>query len=198
MAKRKPTAKAPSPARRVPGSLSDRHARFVAEYLIDQNATAAYKRAGYGAKGASADSAAARLLRNVQIQSEIVARQQKTLAKLELTAERVLLEVARLAYFDPRKLLNADGSPKPIEDLDDDTAACIAGIEILEQYEGTGRERKFIGNLKKYKVFDKNTALTNALKVLKLTTDKVELTGANGGPIESRTKVTVYMPANGR
>jgi phage terminase small subunit len=178
--------------------LNTRHARFVAEYLIDGNAGKAYTRAGYSATPAAAAANGHRLLKNAEIAAAIEAGQQKTLAKLELTAERVLLEVARLAYFDPRRLLKPDGSPKDIGDLDDDTAACIGGLDVLEQYEGSGKDRVFTGYLKKYKIFDKNSALTNALKVLRLTTDKMEVTGPNGGPLESRSQVTIYMPANGR
>lgn len=202
MATRKAKASKP-PAKRQPGKaaatgLNPRHARFVAEYLIDGNAGKAYTRAGYSAAGNSAAANGHRLLKNAEIVAAIAAGQQKTLAKLELTAERVLLEVARLAYFDVRKLLHSNGSPKDISDLDDDTAACIGGLDVMEQYEGTGVDRVFTGYLKKYKIFDKNSALEKALKVLRLTTDKIELTGANGGPVESRTQVTVYMPSNGR
>lgn len=193
-----PTKPKPAKPKKDASGLNPKHARFVAEYLIDQNATKAYIRAGYGARGDSACSAGQRLLGNVEIKAAIVAGQTKTLDKLELTRERVLLEVARLAYFDPRKLLNADGQPKPINELDDDTAACIAGIEILEQFEGVGKDRVLVGNLKKYKVFDKNSALDKAMKALNLMTDKLEVTGPNGGPIESKSQVTVYMPANGR
>jgi phage terminase small subunit len=175
-------------------ALNAGHRRFIAEYLIDLNATQAYIRAGYKTTASSADVSARRLLSDPLIATAIKAAQEKRLAKLELTADRVLLEVARLAYFDPRKLFNADGTPKAITDLDDDTAACIAGLEVLEQFNGSGKDREVIGNLKKYKVFDKNAALTNALKVLKLSIDKIEMSGDNGGPV----RVQVYMPANGR
>ena len=50
----------------------------------------------------------------------------------EITADRVLKEIARPAFLDIRKAFNADGSLKPIHDLDDDTAAAIAGLEVSE------------------------------------------------------------------
>ena len=80
------------------------------------------------------------------------------------SAERVLLEASRLATFDPRKLFMEDGSPKPINELDDDTAAALAGLEVVEEFDGSGEDRKFIGYTKKYKVADKNSALEKLFK----------------------------------
>jgi phage terminase small subunit len=80
------------------------------------------------------------------------------------SASRVLLEASRLALFDPRKLFNADGSPKPIGELDDDTAAALAGLDVQESFEGSGDERVFVGYVKKYKVADKNSALEKLFK----------------------------------
>lgn len=157
--------------------LSARHQRFVAEYLIDQNASAAYKRAGYSAKGNSAEVNAARLLRNAQIREAIEAKLTKTLAKLELTSERVLQEVARIAFFDPRKLFDAQGEPLSITELDDDTAGAIAGLEsATERGKPDADGNADMTYIRKYKIADKNTALGNALKVLGLLREKVEVT----------------------
>jgi len=146
--------------------LSFQQRVFVTEYLKDRNGTQAAIRAGYGAKGASTQ--AERLLRNVEIRAQVEAFVIKAEEKASLSIERTLREVARLAYFDPRKLLNPDGSPKPIHELDDDTAACLAGMDILEQFEGTGADRVFVGHVKKYKIADKNSALDKAMKHLGL------------------------------
>jgi phage terminase small subunit len=156
--------------------LSDKHQRFVAEYLIDQNASAAYKRAGYKAKGNSAEVNAARLLRNAQIRAAIAAGTAKTLAKLELTAERVLQEVARIAFFDPRKLFNDKGEPLHLSKLDDDTAAAIAGLDTAtERGKPDADGNAEATYVRKYKIADKNTALGHALKVLGLLRERVEV-----------------------
>jgi phage terminase small subunit len=57
-------------------ALTDKHMKFVDEYMIDMNASAAYQRAGYTAKGNSAEANASRLLRNDKVQAEIAKRQQ--------------------------------------------------------------------------------------------------------------------------
>ena len=74
-------------------------------------------------------------------------------------------ERARLAFYDPRKLFDANGQPIPIHELDDDTAAALAGLDVLEEYEGTGKDRKFVGYTKKYKLPDKNSSLTALEKI---------------------------------
>lgn len=158
------TAKGESAPKQKAKCLTFQQRVFVTEYLKDRNGTQAAIRAGYSAH--TAGSQAERLLRNVAIQSSIEAVVVKAEAKAELTVERTLREVARLAFFDPRKLLNPDGSPKPINELDDDTAAGIAGMDIQEQYEGSGADRVFVGYVKKYKIADKNAALEKAMKHL--------------------------------
>ena len=80
-----------------------------------------------------------------------------------------------MAFFDPRRLLNADGSPKPINELDDDTAAVLAGMDISEEYIGTGEDRRFVGYTKKVKLADKVGALTLAMRHLGMLTDKLEV-----------------------
>lgn len=71
----------------------------------------------------------------------------------------------RLAFFDVRKLVDADGNPIPINKLDDDTAAAIAGLDIQEVKLGEGGA---IAVVKKYKIADKNSAIERLFKHLGL------------------------------
>lgn len=140
---------------------------FARAYIANgKNGTQAAITAGYSAK--TARSQAARLLADVNIRSLIEATERKHAEKAGLSIERTLQEVARLAYADPRKLYRADGTPLPINELDDDSAAVIAGVEVLEEFEGRGEERKLIGYTKKLKLWDKNAALEKAMKHLGL------------------------------
>ncbi|MBU7436505.1 terminase small subunit [Paraburkholderia fungorum] len=140
--------------------LTPKQAKFILEYAKDQNGTQAAIRAGFSASGASVT--ASRLLRDPRISTALAEKVGKVMQSLEITVERVLAERARLAFFDPRKLFAENGQPIPISELDDDTAAAIAGLDVLEEYEGNGEDRVFVGYTKKYKVADKNAAL-NAL-----------------------------------
>src|SRR4051794_20026987 len=112
--------------------LRDRQKAFVQEYLIDLNATAAYKRAGYKAVGRGAENAASRMLGFVGVQAAIQAALADRAERSAATIDRPELELERLALADIRKLFNPDGSMKPIAELDDDTAAILASFEVLE------------------------------------------------------------------
>lgn len=76
--------------------LTDKQKRFVSEYLVDLNATAAAKRAGYSEK--TAYSMGQRLLKNVEIQAAIQKRQERLQNKLDITQEKVLEELAAIAF----------------------------------------------------------------------------------------------------
>lgn len=161
-------------------ALNDKQRRFVAEYLVDLNATQAAIRAGYSVK--TARSVGNENLTKPDISSAVQEAMKARSQRTEITQDRVLQELARIAFFDPRRLLNPDGSPKPINELDDDTAAALAGLDVTEEFEGSGEDRVFVGYTKKFKIADKNTALTNAMRHLGMMKDKTEVTGANGMP----------------
>ncbi len=119
---------------------------------------------------------------------KVAARYQELKDKLAernmVTIERVVQEYARLAFFDPRKLFNDDGTPKTLGELDDDTAAAIAGLEVSEIWEGSGDERQYVGDLKKYKLANKLGALDSIGKHLGMFIERKEITGKDRGPIE--------------
>jgi phage terminase small subunit len=144
---------------------------FVREYLVDLNATQAAIRAGYSER--TAGQMGFDLLKNPQVAAAIQAGMDKRAAKVEITAERVLQEIARLAFFDPSKLFGHDGRVLPISDLDEDTRRAIAGLEVQD----LGGEES-IGVVRKYKLADKGANLERLGRHLKLFTDKVEISGA--------------------
>lgn len=148
---------------------------FIAEYLIDGNASRAAIAAGYSEK--TAGSIGHENLQKPEIASEIEKRAIKRAEKLDITADRVLAEIGKLAFLDPRKFFREDGTPKQIEELDDETAMSLAGMEVLEQFEGSGDDRKFVGYVKKYKLADKGQNLERLGRYFKMFTDKVEQSG---------------------
>ena len=107
---------------------------------------------------------ASKLMANAKVRLRVESLRNRITETGIASAARVLLEASRLATFDPRKLFRDDGSPKPITELDDDTAAALSGLEVTEEFEGSGDERKFVGYTKKYKVADKNSALEKLFK----------------------------------
>ena len=119
------------------------------------------------------------LAANVKVQSRVQELLQKAAAANEVTVERVIREIARIGFFDIRKLVNPDGTPKPLHELDDDTAAAIAGLEVAR----VGNDQVGVGEVLKFKIADKNSALEKLGKHLKIFTDKTELTGPGGIPL---------------
>jgi phage terminase small subunit len=169
--------------------LTDKQAQFVEEYLIDLNATQAAIRAGYSAK--TAYSAGERLLRDVEIQKRLTKRAQDRAARTEITQDRVLKELGRLAFLDIRKAFDADGQLKAIHDLDDDTAAAISGIEVSEITSG----ENVIGSLKKIKLSDKKGSLELLGRHLQMWNDKLALMNKDGSPLLQGITVTLVKAA---
>jgi|SRR5215471_3025720 len=145
---------------------------FVQEYLKDLNATQAAIRAGYSEK--TAGSVGHDLLKKPEIQTAIQAAMDARSERTEITADRVLQEIARLAFVDMRKFYREDGSFKGIHEFDDDTAAALASLETAELFEGSGENRVQVGHIKKLKLWDKSRNLELLGKHLKLFIDKNE------------------------
>jgi phage terminase small subunit len=139
-----------------------RHAFVEALIANGESITKAGIACGFSPKTAA--SQGSRLLKEVKTQELLEKRRSQLRQKLELSTERTLQEVARLAYLDPRQLFNADGTTKPIHELDPDVAAAIAGVEITHEWSGKGEDRRLVATSTKYKIADKNAALDKAMK----------------------------------
>jgi phage terminase small subunit len=168
--------------------LTPKQARFVEEYLVDLNATQAYRRAGYSArtdKVAAANAAA--LLANHKVAAAIQARRDRLSKKLEITQERVLQELARIAFADVRNLFTWDEERAcyvPSANLTDDEAAAISEIQA-ETVRYTREDGESETKIKlKLKTYDKKGALDSIAKHLGMFVERVEHSGKNGGPIE--------------
>lgn len=77
-------------------------------------------------------------------------------------------ERARLAFFDVRKLFDQDGFPVPLDQMDDDTAAAIVGVDVQEHFAGDGADRVLTGFVKKYRLANKDASLASLEKHLGL------------------------------
>lgn len=166
-----------------PSKLNPKQKRFADEYLVDLNATAAYKRAGYAAEGNSAEAAASRLLSDVKVAAYIQNAMDKRSEKTEITSERVLTEIGKLAFADIRRVFNEHGQLLPIHELPDEIAASISSIEVVTS-RVPGGEPEAVEHTSKIKFWDKRGSLELLGKHLKLFTDKTEITGKDGGPVE--------------
>lgn len=123
--------------------MTPKQQRFVEEYLIDLNATAAYRRAGYAAKGNAAEVNAARLLRNAQVQAAIVEAKAARSEETGINAAWVLKRLAEEAFADLADLYDEQGRVKAVKDWPLVwRQGLVAGVEVETIGEGAGQVTK--------------------------------------------------------
>jgi phage terminase small subunit len=163
---RRPTAQARARKADKKG-LSLLQQRFVDEYLIDGNASAAYVRAGYAARAAAGSQACA-ALKNPKIQAAIRAAEARRRARTEVSQDRIRLEWSRIAFHDVRDAVTVKRGRVNVKDSDqwsDDTAAAVS--EITE-----GADKRI-----SVRFHSKPGALDSLARHLQMFNDRVHLTG---------------------
>jgi len=134
--------------------LTAKQQRFVEEYLVDLSATQAAIRAGYSEK--TAGRTGHENLKKPEIAEAIQQRIGERSERTQLTADEVVLQLARMGMADVRKLFTPQGQLKPVHELDDDTAAAIQSIEVVTKtIPMPGDEPPEVEYLHKIKMVDK-------------------------------------------
>lgn len=118
---------------------------------MDLNATAAAKRAGY-----KDPNIGRQLITKNNVSAAIQIAMQQRQQRTEITQDMVISELAKLGFFDIRKMFDKDGKPLDISELDDDTAAALVGLDVQDVSNTDGN---YVGFVKKYKMADKIKAL---------------------------------------
>lgn len=103
------------------------------------------------------------MLGKTHVAAAIQDKMAKREARTEITQDRVLQEYARIAFFDVRKLVDAQGRPMKLQDLDDDTARAIVGLDVVSI---PGGEHSAPGEVLKFKLADKKGALDSCARHL--------------------------------
>lgn len=123
---RKPPANSSAGAER----LDPKRAEFARQYLLDYNAAAAARRAGYAT--GSAKVTACRMLADDLVQAEI----QRLIAarnhRLDISADRTLRELAAIGYARMSDFYDAEGHAIPLHLLPDHVVAAIQAVETTE------------------------------------------------------------------
>lgn len=180
--------------------LTPKQEAFVRAYIETGNASEAYRRA-YDAsrmKDTTVHVKASELLADGKVAVRLNELQEIHQKRHEVTVDRIINELARIGFADIRKAVkwhghlvkeedNPDGGDVLVikntysnhvslissEDLDDDTAAAISEVS-----------QSPTGGLK-IKLHDKQAALVNMGKHLGIFREVHEVTGKDGGPIET-------------
>jgi hypothetical protein len=127
---KKPYTPAPAadPIQMLGRRLTIKEQRFADEYLLDLSKTKAAERIGYTKKSAWLMGKELYDLPQVQTYIEYMLTERR--AKILSNQDRIIRELERIAFFDPRALLNADGTEKGLQDFNDDEVAALADIEF--------------------------------------------------------------------
>lgn len=141
--------------------LTEKQQRFVDEYLIDLNATQAAIRAGYSAR--TANEQGSQNLAKLSIQQAIAERMAERSKRTGINQDRVVLELAKIAFVKMTDLVDSQGRIR--ESAADDDLACIESIKYKESESDTGasveREVKIASKLKALELLGKHLGMWN-------------------------------------
>lgn len=140
--------------------LTNKQAAFVAEYLVDLNATQAAIRAGYSKR--TAYRIGAELLQKTSVSEAIAAGQAKRAQRVEITADRVVAELAKIAFADPRDLMEwgPDGVKlKASADLTEEQAASVAEVSETTTKDGGSLKLKKHDKVKALELLGKHLGI---------------------------------------
>jgi phage terminase small subunit len=139
--------------------LTSKQQRFVEEYLVGLNATAAVRKAGYNT--ANPSEIGYQLLHKTSVQNAVKSRLDQLKERTNVTAEKVIAELARIAFMNI-----GDFDNKTLGEMTRDDLACIA--EITRTFNTKG------DIVEKIRFHDKISALGMLAKYLGLFSDKSE------------------------
>ena len=164
-----------------------KHARFIAEYLLDLNATQAAVRAGYSVK--TAKQQGSRLLTNADIAAAIETAQAARVERTGITEARVLAELEGLAFSDlTHYTMTENGDVKVAEGAPAGAMRALQSIKRKVTTRGRG-SRAVVTHEVEIRLWDKPGPLKLAGQHVGLFVEKHEHTGKNGKPIQTLTRV---------
>lgn len=188
--------KAPGKKKAVPkvaDELTAQQLRFIDEYMIDLNGKQAAIRAGYSER--TAESQASRLLRHVKVQSEVSRRQAERSKRCEITADKVLKELAMLGFANMKNYMRAGPNGDPyldFSDLTEEQTAALQEVTVEDYVDGRGEDAREVKRVR-FKLADKRAALVDIGKHLGMFKERVEHSGPDGQPIKMSHGITPEM-----
>ncbi len=161
--------------------LLPRQAAFVQEYLVDRNATQAAIRAGYSAK--SAGQMGSSLLKNPKVAEEIARRGREIASNLEVTAGRIIQELAAIGFSNIGDYLTPGEGGRQFDwsHLSRQQLSAIAEVTVFDYAQGADvrdRRAQAAGTRPirriRFRLHDKLAALSQLAKYVGLFDETVE------------------------
>lgn len=116
--------------------LNDKQEKFCREFVVNFNATEAAINAGYSKKTATVQGS--QLLTLLKVQEFIKSLQKKVADKLEITAERVVEEYAKIGFSNIADLMKEGMTFEDIKNLDPKISATIESVSVTETFDKQG------------------------------------------------------------
>lgn len=135
-------------------ALTEKQELFVAEYLVDLNATQAAIRAGYSEK--TAEVIGHENLRKPKIAAAIESAIQERQKRTNITGDMVLCELARVAFANGTDFAKVVSENVPVTTVDDDgniqeTVRHIQRVELIDTDRVDPEKRAAIAGIKEGK-----------------------------------------------
>lgn len=140
--------------------LTPKQRKFVAEYLVDLNATRAAIRAGYSAK--TADRIGPELLGKTCVREAVEAAQKRREKRTEITQDRVLNELARVAFGNSRAVMSWGPGGLVLRDsaeLTEDEAALVSEVRETTTKDGGSMALKTHDKMKALELLGKHLGM---------------------------------------
>lgn len=177
---------------------------FAIEYLLDLNATQAWRRTSPKCSLTTCERNGHRALQDPAVQKIVKAERDKRMEDAGLSVADVLQKLRQMLMYDPRKLFDDQGALIPVNKLDDDTIVAIAGVDVVEMQGGvaidTGEGIRHVPMYtKKYKLLDRNSTLEKAMKYHGLfAVDNKQKADAVGALLEAVQAQESHLPIKTR
>ncbi len=155
--------------------LTPQRERFCQEFLVDLNGSAAAVRAKYSAR--SAKEQACELLKEPAVAARVQELMDERAVRLEIKVDEVITRLDVIGDLDIGECFDERGKFKPIQEIPAHVRRCIKSIKVFEEFEGFGKDRVQVGEVREITFWDKIKANELIGKHRKLFTDKIEHSG---------------------
>ena len=152
----------------------DRHEKFIDIAIATGNNSEAARQCGYKTP---------REPDSKYYRRSLAERRAQYKEQYAVTPENVIKGHAQIAFADIRNIMDDDGKLLPLNELDDETAAAVSGVEVTE----LGRSEGF-AEIHKYKTYDKQKALDALSRNLGLFEKDNAQANAGTGAVAEMTK----------
>jgi phage terminase small subunit len=179
--------------------LTEKEIMFVDLYFENGfNATQAVLSISPHLQNNSARTEGWKLLTKRDVRDEIDKRMSDWRAKRRMTIEQIGDLLQDFATVDVLDIFTEDGDLKPLSEIPPSARRCIASIEVEEVWGAFfGDKNEQVGTLKKIKLVDKKGTAELLGKYKKMFTDKVEVGGADGGPLRISVSINGIKKGQG-